>query len=519
MSLYRINTNINSLNLQIQNRVTGINISKSIEKLGSGYQLNSAADNAANSSIANDLRTQANSYSQDVKNVNDVLGMARIADKAMEEQMKILNLVKTKTIQAAQDSQSIKSRNAIQSDIRRLLEELDNIASSTSFNNKKLLSGVFTNKKFQVGAYSHESVKLTIGATQSAKIGLTRFETGESSEIVGTVANAVDAFDRTNFRFIINGKATATQSIVISTSANTGLGALADSINNMSAQIDGIKASWQVRYTGEAPVIAGDIDNLIINGVNIGLIKDIKDNDSDGRLTAAINNKKSETGIEAYTTALGSLELRSLDGRAIYVTGSSTNANDTFHKMFGTTSTEDAVSTIGRLTIVNHGANDIIISHDATAGTTFGFGDNDNISEGTINLQDGMNNITSTQADAAGFFANNTEATNNIINGEVRAGALTLKSAMMLMDIIEAASIRLENIRGNIGNAQHQLSAILKNVSIVQINIKSSESQIRDLDFAKESVNFSKQSILAQSGGYSQVQASQLSQLTLKVLQ
>jgi flagellin len=63
------------------------------------------------------------------------------------------------------------------------------------------------------------------------------------------------------------------------------------------------------------------------------------------------------------------------------------------------------------------------------------------------------------------------------------------------------------------------LSAILKNVSIVQINIKSSESQIRDLDFAKESVNFSKQSILAQSGGYSQVQASQLSQLTLKVLQ
>ncbi|HEF9676839.1 TPA: flagellin, partial [Campylobacter coli] len=60
----------------------------------------------------------------------------------------------------------------------RLMEELDNIANTTSFNGKQLLSGNFINQEFQIGASSNQTVKATIGATQSSKIGLTRFETG-----------------------------------------------------------------------------------------------------------------------------------------------------------------------------------------------------------------------------------------------------------------------------------------------------------------------------------------------------
>ncbi|EOJ9143436.1 flagellin, partial [Campylobacter coli] len=66
----------------------------------------------------------------------------------------------------------------LQADINRLMEELDNIANTTSFNGKQLLSGGFTNQEFQIGAQSNQTVKTTIGATQSSKIGVTRFETG-----------------------------------------------------------------------------------------------------------------------------------------------------------------------------------------------------------------------------------------------------------------------------------------------------------------------------------------------------
>ncbi|HEF9235463.1 TPA: flagellin, partial [Campylobacter coli] len=95
--------------------------------------------------------------------------------------------------QAAQDGQSLKTRTMLQADINRLMEELDNIANTTSFNGKQLLSGNFINQEFQIGASSNQTVKATIGATQSSKIGLTRFETGgrisSSGEVQFTLKN------------------------------------------------------------------------------------------------------------------------------------------------------------------------------------------------------------------------------------------------------------------------------------------------------------------------------------------
>nr|MCR2073434.1 flagellin [Campylobacter lari subsp. concheus] len=67
----------------------------------------------------------------------------------------------------------------------RLMEELDNIANTTAFNGKQLLSGNFVNQEFQLGSQSNQTVKATIGPTQSSKIGVTRFETGSQSHTSG----------------------------------------------------------------------------------------------------------------------------------------------------------------------------------------------------------------------------------------------------------------------------------------------------------------------------------------------
>ncbi|EMH4230005.1 flagellin, partial [Campylobacter jejuni] len=87
------------------------------------------------------------------------------------------------------------------------------------------------------------------------------------------------------------------------------------------------------------------------------------------------------------------------------------------------------------------------------------------------------------------------------------AGVTTLKGAMAVMDIAETATINLDQIRADIGSVQNQITSTINNITVTQVNVKSAESQIRDVDFASESANFSKYNILAQSGSYAMSQA------------
>ncbi|ENY7121149.1 flagellin, partial [Campylobacter jejuni] len=99
------------------------------------------------------------------------------------------------------------------------------------------------------------------------------------------------------------------------------------------------------------------------------------------------------------------------------------------------------------------------------------------------------------------------------------AGVTTLKGAMAVMDIAETATINLDQIRADIGSVQNQITSTINNITVTQVNVKSAESQIRDVDFASESANFSKYNILAQSGSYAMSQANAVQQNVLKLLQ
>ena len=177
---FRINTNITALNNHNNARKTDDRLNASLTHLSSGLRVNKAADDASGMTIADSLKSQANSLGQAIANGNDAIGIVQTADGAMDEQLQIVDTIRTKAIQAAQDGQSTDSRKALQADISRLMEELDNIAKTTSFNGKQLLNGNFSNQNFQIGAYSNETVQISIGATESSKIGHTRFETSRT---------------------------------------------------------------------------------------------------------------------------------------------------------------------------------------------------------------------------------------------------------------------------------------------------------------------------------------------------
>ncbi|TKX34369.1 flagellin, partial [Campylobacter taeniopygiae] len=99
------------------------------------------------------------------------------------------------------------------------------------------------------------------------------------------------------------------------------------------------------------------------------------------------------------------------------------------------------------------------------------------------------------------------------------SGVTTLKGAMAVMDIAETAINNLDQIRADIGSVQNQITSTINNITVTQVNVKSAESQIRDVDFASESANYSKANILAQSGSYAMAQANASQQNVLRLLQ
>ncbi|HIC5292121.1 TPA: flagellin A [Campylobacter coli] len=574
---FRINTNIGALNAHANSVVNARELDKSLSRLSSGLRINSAADDASGMAIADSLRSQAATLGQAINNGNDAIGILQTADKAMDEQLKILDTIKTKATQAAQDGQSLKTRTMLQADINRLMEELDNIANTTSFNGKQLLSGNFINQEFQIGASSNQTVKATIGATQSSKIGLTRFETGgrisSSGEVQFTLKNYNGIDD---FQF---------QKVVISTSVGTGLGALADEINK-NADKTGVRATFTVETRGMAAVRAGATsDDFAINGVKIGKV-DYKDGDANGALVSAINSVKDTTGVEASIDANGQLLLTSREGRGIKIDGNIGG---------GAFINADMKENYGRLSLVKNDGKDILISGSNLSSA--GFGATQFISQASVSLRESKGRFDANTADAMGFGSvnkgvmlagvssvsaymsaegsgfsagsgysvgsgkgysatltanavviSNASAISKIYNvsagsgfssqsglsqfatmktsvgnslgvKDETAGVTTLKGAMAVMDIAETATTNLDQIRADIGSVQNQLQVTINNITVTQVNVKAAESTIRDVDFAAESANFSKYNILAQSGSYAMSQANAVQQNVLKLLQ
>ncbi|EQC3700242.1 flagellin, partial [Campylobacter jejuni] len=117
------------------------------------------------------------------------------------------------------------------------------------------------------------------------------------------------------------------------------------------------------------------------------------------------------------------------------------------------------------------------------------------------------------------FATLKTSAGNAVGAANETSGVTTLKGAMAVMDIAETAINNLDQIRADIGSVQNQITSTINNITVTQVNVKSAESQIRDVDFASESANYSKANILAQSGSYAMAQANSSQQNVLRLLQ
>ena len=347
----RINTNIAAMNAHKNMIKTDNALSESLGRLSSGLRINKAADDASGMAIADSLRSQALGLGQAIKNGNDGISIVQTADAALEESINIVNTIKQKSIQSAQDGQTTESRKAIQADISKLRDELDTIAKTTAFNNQKLLSGNFTDKKFQIGAYAGETVDISIQSTEATKIG---HVTTSDMTFAGAGVTELNIYSNLlDETFSLN-----TVELAFNNDAENGVGAVADAINKLS-DVLGISATASVATSTEDNVAAGTTDSTFaINGVTIGAL-DVSENDSDGALVAAINNKTSEHGVTASVDQAGILTMTATDSRAIEVT---MDATATQAVMGGTVD----MSTLGKIEVRQEGTSQITIT-DASA--------------------------------------------------------------------------------------------------------------------------------------------------------
>jgi flagellin len=167
----RINQNIAAMNSYRNLSVTDGQMSKSLEKLSSGFRINRAADDAAGLAISEKLRSQVTGLNTASSNAQNAISLVQTAEGALNESHSILQRMRELAVQSANDTNTNTDRVQIQKEVSALTTELTRISDTTEFNGKKLLDGTFTGT-FQIGANSGQTLSVSITDQDAAALGV-----------------------------------------------------------------------------------------------------------------------------------------------------------------------------------------------------------------------------------------------------------------------------------------------------------------------------------------------------------
>ncbi len=189
-------SNVSSLNGQRQLSKTQRSLDSSLQRLTSGFRINSAMDDAAGLGVSEQMRAQIRGLSQAARNANDGLSVVQTAESAMGEISGVLIRMRELTVQSASDSISDTERDYLDTEFQELILEINRIAATTKFNGNVLLNGDFAagtaDLDFQVGIESGANFKITVNIDNVSVSGLGF----AGSEDVKTKATSLAAMDK-----------------------------------------------------------------------------------------------------------------------------------------------------------------------------------------------------------------------------------------------------------------------------------------------------------------------------------
>ncbi len=178
-----VNTNVTSMKAQKNLNASGGSLATSMERLSSGLRINSAKDDAAGLAISNRLNSQVRGLDVGMRNANDAISIAQIAEGAMQEQTNMLQRMRDLTVQAENGANSTADLASLQEEISQLAEEISSIGNNTAFGNTKLLNGDFAmGKTFQVGHQEGEDIVISVAKCNASTLAVDALKVGTAGE-------------------------------------------------------------------------------------------------------------------------------------------------------------------------------------------------------------------------------------------------------------------------------------------------------------------------------------------------
>ena len=181
----RINTNVAALNTSRTLERSTRSLNRSLERLSSGLRINRASDDAAGLAIAESFRTQVRGTQVAQRNAQDGISLVQTAEGALSEATNILQRVRELAIQAANGTQSTANRQSLNTEVRELINQIEDIALDTEFNGIAVLSAN-QSITLQSGANVSQTLRVAITGARSTDLRI-------SAVAVSTAALAVSA--------------------------------------------------------------------------------------------------------------------------------------------------------------------------------------------------------------------------------------------------------------------------------------------------------------------------------------
>jgi len=260
-----INTNIASLTAQRNLNSSQGDLNTSLQRLSSGLRINSAKDDAAGLAISERFTSQIRGLNQAARNANDGISLSQTAEGALSEVTNNLQRIRELAIQSSNATNSQSDRDALQTEVTQLLNEIDRVADQTAFNGVKLLDGSFSGATFQIGANAGETI--TVASTTDSNTAALGSVSTNTSAGLSVAASAITGFATAIAAGGVTVNGTDIGAIAGAGSAAERAGQLVNAINNVS-QTTGVGASYdgatgQLTLNSAAAItIAGTADDL-----------------------------------------------------------------------------------------------------------------------------------------------------------------------------------------------------------------------------------------------------------------
>lgn len=503
----RIQHNIPALNSHRQLGINNSNIAKSLEKLSSGYRINRAGDDAAGLAISEKMRAQIKGLNAATDNSQDAISLVQTAEGGLQEIHTMLNRMTELATKSSNGTYTDDvDRLALQDEISALNDEINRIADSTNFNGIKLLDG-------SMGVGTSGAEGSVAAAAGGSKVGAFDWSISGAEGIKVTIATEAHDAAKEGVTAKWNGT-----DLTLTINADNAQTVTQADIDNAIAKASGapqiakdlkVTLKDDITFTAESTAVA-DVSHLTSAVAKQATA-------TGGGVTVTANkagvNTSKLTITSGATDTVGAAALADGDAKLNLEAGASYTASQ-INQMLSKAGVDMTMSFEGEMTGAELAAagptggtpGEFTLGTDGTAGTGLATG-------GGLTLQIGDTNDAWNQLDLS-------------IN-DVHVSALDLASvdistregASDAMAKIKTAINTVSTQRGKLGAIQNRLEHTINNLGVTTENITAAESRIRDVDMAKEMMEFTKNSVLMQSAQAMLAQANQQPQSVLQLLQ